>query len=165
MSSNRRKPTTVASVLAVLVGAVVAGIGYHFLPTLRSITVTAQFDSAAGLYVDNTVSVLGMPVGRVRNITPRGSYVDVEFTVDGIRDTVNGLAGMPGRKVLVYVSDGLPATVGLEMYDVIQQKFSQNANTLTQFEFDMNSRYASIVQAAARVPAGDGHAGDPQIPE
>jgi len=82
MSSNRRKPTTVASVLAVLVGAVVAGIGYHFLPTLRSITVTAQFDSAAGLYVDNTVSVLGMPVGRVTHITPRGSYVDVEFTVD-----------------------------------------------------------------------------------
>lgn len=82
MSSNRRKPTAVASVLAVLVGAVIAGIGYHFLSTLRSITVTAQFDSAAGLYVDNTVSVLGMPVGRVTNITPRGSYVDVEFTVD-----------------------------------------------------------------------------------
>jgi phospholipid/cholesterol/gamma-HCH transport system substrate-binding protein len=82
MSSNRRKPTAVATVLAVLVGAVIAGIGYHFLSTTRSITVTAQFDSAAGLYVDNTVSVLGMPVGRVRNITPRGSYVDVEFTVD-----------------------------------------------------------------------------------
>src|SRR6185312_17030775 len=82
MSSNRRKPTAVATVLAVLVGAVIAGIGYHFLSTPRSITVTAQFDSAAGLYVDNTVSVLGMPVGRVTNITPRGSYVDVEFTVD-----------------------------------------------------------------------------------
>jgi len=82
MSSNRRKPTAVATVLAVLVGAVIAGIGYHFLSTPRSITVTAQFDSAAGLYVDNTVSVLGMPVGRVTNITPRGSYVDVEFTVE-----------------------------------------------------------------------------------
>ena len=73
---------------------------------------------------------------------------DLEFSVDGIRDTVNGLAGMPGRKVLVYVSEGLPATVGLEMYDVIQQKFQENANSLSQFEFDMNSRYASIVQAA-----------------
>ncbi len=73
---------------------------------------------------------------------------DLEFSVDGIRDTVNGLAGMPGRKVLVYVSEGLPATVGLEMYDVIQQKFKENASSLSQFEFDMNSRYASIVQAA-----------------
>jgi VWFA-related protein len=73
---------------------------------------------------------------------------DLEFSVDGIRDTVNGLAGMPGRKVLVYVSEGLPATVGLEMYDVIQRKFQENANSLSQFEFDMNSRYASIVQAA-----------------
>ncbi|HEY7112123.1 MAG TPA: VWA domain-containing protein [Thermoanaerobaculia bacterium] len=73
---------------------------------------------------------------------------DLEFTVDGIRDTVNSLAGMPGRKVLVYVSDGLPATVGLEMYDTIQQKFRETSNTLNQFEFDMNSRYAGICQAA-----------------
>lgn len=73
---------------------------------------------------------------------------DLEFTVDGIKTTVNGLAGVPGRKVLVYVSEGLPATVGLELYDTIQRKFRENANSLGQFEFDMNSRYAGIVQAA-----------------
>jgi hypothetical protein len=73
---------------------------------------------------------------------------DLEFTVDGIKNTVNGLAGIPGRKVLVYVSDGLPATVGLELYDAVQQKFRENANPLGQFEYDMNSRYTGIVQAA-----------------
>jgi VWFA-related protein len=73
---------------------------------------------------------------------------DLEFTVDGIKNTVNGLAGIPGRKVLVYVSDGLPATVGLELYDALQQKFRENANPLGQFEYDMNSRYVGIVQAA-----------------
>jgi len=73
---------------------------------------------------------------------------DLEFTVDGIRDTINGLAGIPGRKVLVYVSDGLPATVGLDLYDAIQQKFRDQANSLSQFEFDMNSRYVGIAQAA-----------------
>jgi VWFA-related protein len=73
---------------------------------------------------------------------------DLEFTVDGIKNTVNGLAGIPGRKVLVYVSDGLPATVGLELYDAVQQKFRENANPLGQFEYDMNSRYIGIVQAA-----------------
>ena len=51
-------------------------------PTADTITVTAQFDSAAGLYVDNTVAVLGMPVGKVTEITPKGGYVEVEFTVD-----------------------------------------------------------------------------------
>ena len=73
---------------------------------------------------------------------------DLEFTVDGIKTTVNGLAGVPGRKVLVYVSDGLPASVGLELYDTIQRKFRDTANGLSQFEYDMNSRYAGIVQAA-----------------
>ncbi|OHU32940.1 MCE family protein [Mycobacteroides chelonae] len=48
----------------------------------RAITVTAQFPSVSGLYVDNSVSVLGMPVGKVTKITPRGGYADVEFTVD-----------------------------------------------------------------------------------
>lgn len=73
---------------------------------------------------------------------------DLEFTVDGIKTTVNGLAGIGGRKVLVYVSEGLPAQIALELYDTIQQKFRENANTLNQFEYDMNARYLSIVQAA-----------------
>ncbi|MCV7278436.1 MCE family protein [Mycolicibacterium flavescens] len=49
---------------------------------LDVITVTAQFDSASGLYVGNVVAVLGMPVGTVTEITPKGGYVEVEFTVD-----------------------------------------------------------------------------------
>ena len=49
---------------------------------LNTVTVTAQFDSAAGLYDGNTVAVLGMPVGKVTKITPKGGYVEVEFTVD-----------------------------------------------------------------------------------
>ncbi|EHI12233.1 virulence factor Mce family protein [Mycolicibacterium thermoresistibile ATCC 19527] len=49
---------------------------------LDTITVTAQFDSAAGLYVGNVVAVLGMPVGKVTEITPKTNYVEVTFTVD-----------------------------------------------------------------------------------
>ena len=43
---------------------------------------TAQFDSAAGLYEDNVVAVLGMPVGKITKVTPKGGYVEAEFTVD-----------------------------------------------------------------------------------
>jgi hypothetical protein len=65
-----------------------------------------------------------------------------------MKDTINSLAGLQGRKVLVYVSEGIPATVGLELFDAVQRKFRENTSTLEQFEFDMNTRYASIVQAA-----------------
>lgn len=71
----------VVPVLAMV--AVICGVGALW-PTQhrRYITVTAQFDSAAGLYPGSTVAVLGMRVGSVEKITPEGGYVEVEFTVD-----------------------------------------------------------------------------------
>ncbi|MBB5915988.1 virulence factor Mce-like protein [Nocardia transvalensis] len=67
-----------------LLGAVVAGCSSAPVPGLAdtSITVTAQFPSASGLYVGNPVSVLGMRVGTVTRITDRVSYVEVAMTVD-----------------------------------------------------------------------------------
>ena len=74
---------------------------------------------------------------------------DLEFAVDAIKNTLNGMAGIEGRKVFVYVSEGLPATVGLELFDQINRKYQEGSSaTLEAFEFDMNSRYASIIQAA-----------------
>lgn len=78
----RNKLIAVLGTAAVL-AAVAAGAGWTFLlDRLDTITLTAQFDSAAGLYEGNTVAVLGMPVGSVTSITPKGSYVEVQFTVD-----------------------------------------------------------------------------------
>lgn len=67
-----------------VVGVLVAGaFGWSYLDKrMSAMTLTAQFDSAAGLYVGNTVAVLGMPVGRVTEITPKAGYVEVRFTVD-----------------------------------------------------------------------------------
>ncbi|GJF19658.1 putative MCE family protein [Mycolicibacterium cyprinidarum] len=70
------------AVFALVAAAIIGTVGYYVKSQRDSITVTAQFDSAAGLYVENVVAVVGMPVGKVTKITPRGSYVDVEFTVD-----------------------------------------------------------------------------------
>jgi len=73
---------------------------------------------------------------------------DLQFAVDGLKNTINGLAGVEGRKVLIYVSEGLPATAGQELFDAVNTKFRESSATLEHFEFDMNTRYASIVQAA-----------------
>ncbi len=82
MSRSRRKVFALVAAALVL-AVVVAAVGWSFVEdTINSISVTAQFDSAAGLYEGNTVAVLGMPVGKVTTITPKGGYVEVEFTVD-----------------------------------------------------------------------------------
>ncbi|CAJ1508598.1 MCE family protein [[Mycobacterium] burgundiense] len=82
MISARSKLIALLAAVA-LAALVVAGAGWWYLhERMNTINVTAQFDSAAGLYEGNTVAVLGMPVGQVAKITPKGSYVEVEFTVD-----------------------------------------------------------------------------------
>lgn len=45
-------------------------------------TITARFRDSVGLYVNNDVQVLGIKVGRVSRIEPRGTYVIVDLEVD-----------------------------------------------------------------------------------
>jgi phospholipid/cholesterol/gamma-HCH transport system substrate-binding protein len=79
--TGRRKLIASVGALAVVVAGACGG--WHALASdTKTITVTAQFDSAAGLYQGNVVAVLGIPVGRVTKITARGGYAEVEFTVD-----------------------------------------------------------------------------------
>lgn len=76
-----RFPIVVVAAALVVVGGVVGWLAVE--DRADTITLSAQFDSAAGLYVGNTVAVLGMPVGEVTAIAPKAGYVEVEFTVDG----------------------------------------------------------------------------------
>lgn len=82
----RRIPRSavIGVLVAGLVIAVAAGvIGWRYLrPYVNTFTVTAQFESVSGLYVGNPVSVLGMPVGRVTAINPKGGYAEVELSID-----------------------------------------------------------------------------------
>jgi VWFA-related protein len=73
---------------------------------------------------------------------------DLEFTIDGIKQTLDSLAGMQGRKSFLYVSEGLPASAGYELFEAIRAKFQDSAATMEQFDFDMNTKYLKIVQSA-----------------
>jgi VWFA-related protein len=98
--------------------------------------------------IDESQSV-DQALGIARNYS-RSLRNDLQFCVDAVKNTLNSLAGIEGRKVFVYVSEGLPSTAGLELFDQIQQKYRDQASTSTleQFEYDMNNKYATIVQAA-----------------
>jgi virulence factor Mce-like protein len=82
MTRRRARIITLTATGLVLV-VVLAVVGWSVVrDKIDTMTITAQFDSAAGLYEGNTVAVLGMPVGKVTTITPKGGYVEVQFTVD-----------------------------------------------------------------------------------
>ena len=75
----KRRLSLLAALLALpfaaLVGACSTVIG---APT---ITLTAHFTRAPGLYVGNHVDVLGIPVGRIESVTPGPADVTVRMTV------------------------------------------------------------------------------------
>lgn len=74
------RTVVIVAIVALVVAAV--GVGWWYLGSDEdAITVTAQFDSASGLYEGNAVAVLGMPVGKITKITAKGGYVEVQFTI------------------------------------------------------------------------------------
>jgi phospholipid/cholesterol/gamma-HCH transport system substrate-binding protein len=67
-----------AVVLVVLMAGVIV-----LRPGSSSVTVTAHLSSAVGLYPGSDVRILGVPVGKVRSVTPEGSSVKVVLEYDG----------------------------------------------------------------------------------
>ncbi|MUL78717.1 MCE family protein [Mycolicibacterium sp. CBMA 226] len=66
------------------VAAIALAVAVFVIPRTKPqpITVTAQFEDAIGLYVGNSVSVLGMPVGSVASITPKSTYIEVKLVIN-----------------------------------------------------------------------------------
>lgn len=74
---------------------------------------------------------------------------DLQFTFDAIKTTINQLSGVEGRKIVMYVSEGLPQSPGAELWPYIQQRFnSMSSMGMQAFQFDRVASYMSIVQAA-----------------
>lgn len=71
----RRAITSVLTAAAVLAGSGCGLVGED------TITVTAQFTDSVGLFPGNNVDVLGVPVGEVTGVEPRGTFVDVIMTI------------------------------------------------------------------------------------
>ncbi|CAJ1586830.1 MCE family protein [[Mycobacterium] wendilense] len=69
---------------ACLLAVLAAGTAFTVLPHDRPgpMVVTAHFQDAVGLYPGNSVAVLGMPVGSVRRVEPKTTYVEVELEID-----------------------------------------------------------------------------------
>lgn len=78
-SASGRTAVALGVVLAVIVGAA----AWFVLAKPKPTTITAYFDRSVGIYVGSEVRVLGVEVGKVTAITPRGADVEVVLTVDG----------------------------------------------------------------------------------
>ncbi|MGW4351204.1 MCE family protein [Nocardia sp. NPDC004582] len=77
-TSRKSKIIALVAALAVALGAV-AWWSYDRLETTK---ITAYFDKSIGIYKGSDVRVLGVPVGHVDSVTPKGDVVEVVMKVD-----------------------------------------------------------------------------------
>jgi VWFA-related protein len=76
-------------------------------------------------------------------------YNDLSFSIDALKQIVNALAGVPGRKAVLYVSDGLPMTAGQDVFYAVQQKYGTQTSSLTEaFSYDASRRYTELANQA-----------------
>jgi phospholipid/cholesterol/gamma-HCH transport system substrate-binding protein len=69
-------------ILGVVAALVVSGIAFALTSGGEStMTISARFATAPGLFVGNQVKILGMPVGHVTSVTPGPTYVTVEMEI------------------------------------------------------------------------------------
>jgi phospholipid/cholesterol/gamma-HCH transport system substrate-binding protein len=81
MQMNRVAAVFFSGATTLLAGcSVLPGEASHALG--QSIRVTADFENVAGMYPGNSVDVLGMAVGKVDSVDPRGTYVRVTMDID-----------------------------------------------------------------------------------
>ncbi|HEX7180790.1 MAG TPA: VWA domain-containing protein [Thermoanaerobaculia bacterium] len=76
-------------------------------------------------------------------------YNDLSFSIDALKNIVDSLAGLPGRKAVLYVSDGLPMIAGQDVFYAVQNKYGTESTSLTeQFQFDTSSRFRELTSQA-----------------
>ena len=75
-------------------------------------------------------------------------YHEVNNTLDAIREMLDSLAGLPGRKMLVHVSDGLPMVPGQDVYQAVQSRFQAITTLGESFSYDLSRRYMQTIALA-----------------
>ena len=86
--------------------------------------------------------------GRVRQYAESLTN-DLLFSIDALKEIIDSMAGLPGRKALLYVSDGLPMNPGEDMYYALNQKFQDSSALTLSREFDASRRFMELASTAS----------------
>jgi VWFA-related protein len=76
------------------------------------------------------------------------TYHELNTSLDGLREMIESLAGLPGRKMLLHVSDGLPIVPGQDLYQAVQQVFADQSAMMDAIGYDLSKRYMQLIALA-----------------
>ncbi|HKV10414.1 MAG TPA: VWA domain-containing protein [Thermoanaerobaculia bacterium] len=86
--------------------------------------------------------------GYARNYA-QSVFNDLSFSIDALKEITNALAGMPGRKAIFYVSDGIPMISGHDVFYAVQNKYGERSVSMTEaFTYDASRRLQELTAQA-----------------
>jgi len=103
----------------------------------RTISETNVFDKS-GNY-DSYV----MALGQARNYV-EAEQTDLNFSLKSLSAFVNNLTGIEGRKILIYVSDGLPINPGDEVFSFLDQAFPTTNARVEAMNYDATRTFKEL---------------------
>ena len=114
--------------------------------------------SAQGVHDDSDHKDFLRKINDSRSVTEAEGYAhtyaestfnDLSFSIDALKKIVDSLAGMPGRKAVVYVSDGLQMIAGQDLFYAVQNKYGeQSSSMVTTMSYDASKRFNELTAQA-----------------
>ncbi|MDH3744682.1 MAG: VWA domain-containing protein [Acidobacteriota bacterium] len=76
-------------------------------------------------------------------------YNDTGNSIDGLKEIVASLGGLPGRKALLYVSDGIPMTAGEDLFYLVDLKYQNSGQGgLQAARYRIERRFTELTSQA-----------------
>ena len=76
------------------------------------------------------------------------SVNDLQFTLDSLRQIISSLTGLPGKKGVIYVSNGLPMIPGVELFYEASKSMNDSTILSRMYEYDRTRIYRQLAAAA-----------------
>ncbi len=77
-------------------------------------------------------------------------YSDLRFSIDALKEIVDTLAGLPGRKAILYVSDGLPMRAAEDIFHAMHDQFQNAASNalMDGLRYDLSRDFQELTNRA-----------------
>ncbi|MDA8017341.1 MAG: VWA domain-containing protein [Thermoanaerobaculia bacterium] len=75
-------------------------------------------------------------------------YTEMDFVLRALREQVDLLAGLEGRKAVIYVSDGIPSIAGEDLFLMVDELYPRTRARAEAAVFNIDPEYREMVAAA-----------------
>ena len=75
-------------------------------------------------------------------------FTEMEFVMRAMREQIDLLAGLEGRKAVLYVSDGIPSVPGEDLFLMVDELYPRTRARAEAMVFNLDPKYRDMVSAA-----------------